>query len=324
MRLPEEAPATVDAVLIKPIREQSLLDAFVRLFGSAAAPPGATPGALGVGPAATQPLHVLVAEDNKINQQLTAMILRSVGHEVDVVENGEQAVEAVRNGAYDVVLMDVQMPVLDGIQATVRIRALPPPANSVTIIAVTAHAMIGAREQYLTMGVDDYVAKPIDARTLLGKLAGLSARPGADTAADDPALDRPQLESLAAHLPADSVRQLLASFPDQINTQILSIEALSTAGDLTALALEAHTLAGCSGNFGALKLSCLAREIEAACKNADAEGAVRVVARLRAAAAETSAGLRDWLATEGYFPAAPRVRQNSRSQSARRKRAARV
>jgi PAS domain S-box-containing protein len=303
--LQEDAPATVDAVLIKPIREQSLLDAFVRLFGSSAAPQGATPAALDIGPASMRSLHVLVAEDNKINQQLTAMILRSAGHEVAVVENGEQAVEAVRKGAYDVVLMDVQMPVLDGIQATVRIRALPPPANSVTIIAVTAHAMNGAREQYLAMGVDDYMAKPIDARTLIGKLAGLSPQPDTDRAADDPALDRPQLESLAAHLPADSVRQLLASFPDQIHSQIASIETLSAVADLAALAREAHTLAGCSGNFGARRLSRLAREIKAACEEADAEGAVRVVARLRVAAVDASAALSDWLASEGYPVAAP-------------------
>jgi PAS domain S-box-containing protein len=320
----EGAPATVDAVLIKPIREQSLLDAFVRLFGSSAAPRSLAPDALGVAPTAVRPLRVLVAEDNKINQQLTAMILRSVGHEVDVVENGEEAVEAVCNGAYDVVLMDVQMPVLDGIQATVRIRTLPPPANGTTIIAVTAHAMTGAREQYLAMGVDDYLAKPIDARILLGKLAGLSARPGVATATEDPALDPLQLDSLAAHLPADSVRELLASFAAQIDVQLTSIEGLSVAGDLVALAREAHTLAGCSGNFGACKLSRLAREIEAACKNTDAGEATRIVTRLRAAAAETLAGLGDWLATEAGFSGAPPMRQDRRLRRTQRKRAARV
>jgi CheY-like chemotaxis protein len=322
--LSDEARAAVDAVLIKPIREQSLLDAFVRLFGSSAAPSGETPAARGIVPAATRRLHVLVAEDNKINQQLTAMILRSVGHEVDVVENGEQAVEAVGNGAYDVVLMDVQMPVLDGIQATMRIRALPPPASKVAIIAVTAHAMNGAREEYMAMGVDDYVAKPIDARTLLGKLAGFSAPPGVDMGPDDSALDRSQLEALAAHLPADSVRELLVSFCKEIDAQIRSIEALSGAGDLAALAREAHSLAGCSGNFGALKLSRLAREIEAACKNAGGECAGQVVAQLQAAATEASAGLRDWLATEGHPTAAPPVQQNRRSQRLQRKRSARV
>ena len=120
-----------DGYLVKPIREQSLLDAFVRLFGSAATPPGPTAVVFGIKQAATRALHVLVAEDNKINQQLAAVMLRHVGHKVDVVENGEEAVEAVRTSAYDVVLMDMQMPLLDGMQATERIRALPPPANRV-------------------------------------------------------------------------------------------------------------------------------------------------------------------------------------------------
>jgi CheY-like chemotaxis protein len=220
--------------------------------------------------------------------------------------------------------MDVQMPVLDGIQATMRIRALPPPASSVAIIAVTAHAMNGAREEYIAMGVDDYVAKPIDARALLGKLAGFSAPPGVDMGTDDSALDRSQLEALAAHLPADSVRQLLGSFCNEIDAQIRSIEALSSAGDLAALAREAHSLSGCSGNFGALKLSRLARELEAACKNADAKCAGRVVARLRAAATEASAGLREWLATEGLPTAAPPAQQNRRLRRLQRKRAAPV
>ena len=172
--VPSEALASVDAVLIKPIREQSLLDAFVRLFGSSPASSTSICRIDSAGQTATRPLHVLIAEDNKINQQLAAVMLRHAGHEVDVVENGEQAVEAVRRGAFDAVLMDVQMPVLDGKEATRRIRALPPPTNRVAIIAVTAHAMAGAREEYLALGMDAYLAKPIDPVTLLEKLASFA------------------------------------------------------------------------------------------------------------------------------------------------------
>ena len=175
--VPSEALASVDAVLIKPIREQSLLDAFVRLFGSSPASSTSSCRIDSAGQTATRPLHVLIAEDNKINQQLAAVMLRHAGHEVDVVENGEQAVEAVRRGAFDAVLMDVQMPVLDGKEATRRIRALPPPTNRVAIIAVTAHAMAGAREEFLALGMDDYLAKPIDPGMLLRKLAELSTEP---------------------------------------------------------------------------------------------------------------------------------------------------
>jgi PAS domain S-box-containing protein len=342
--LPEKTLALVDAVLIKPIREQSLLDAFVRLFSSCAMLPDATPAGVSSdapvfpgdsGQAAAQPLRLLVAEDNKINQQLIARALRYAGHEVDVVDNGEQAIAAVAGGAYDAVLMDVQMPVLDGIQATAHIRALPPPANRVRIIAVTAHAMAGAREQYLAMGMDDYLAKPIDVRALPGKLAGLAAaraqpprarpdrgeppgtagQPGSGSgiaigrSANDPALDRPQLEALAKCLPAEGLRQMLAAFLDQIEAQIPAIADLSAGGDLAALAREAHILVGCAGNFGARRLSRLAREIEAACQAGDAAGAARGVARLGTEALEVAAGLRDWLAAEDHSGPAPPVRR---------------
>jgi CheY-like chemotaxis protein len=92
-----------------------------------------------------------------------------------VVENGLQAVAEVRDGDYDVVLMDVQMPELDGIEATARIRALPSPKRAVRIIALTANAMNGAREKYLAAGMDDFVSKPVDSALLLGKLARLPA-----------------------------------------------------------------------------------------------------------------------------------------------------
>jgi CheY-like chemotaxis protein len=326
--VPPEALASVDAVLIKPIREQSLLDAFVRLFGSSPASSTATHCAVSTGQAATRPLHILVAEDNKINQQLTAVMLRHAGHEVNIVENGEQAVEAVRNGAFDAVLMDVQMPILDGKGATRRIRALPPPANRVTIIAVTAHAMAGDREAYLAIGMDDYLAKPIDPRMLFGKLAGLGTEPSAGTGTNRPGtlLDHAHLVELSACLPADNVRQLIDLFREQIDAQISSVEAFCAAGDLAALAREAHTLAGAAGNFGALRLSRFTHEIEIACGDLDAEGVARRVARLRAMSREASAGLRDWLTGKEGARApgssrVPRKRRSSEVPSIRRKKA---
>jgi PAS domain S-box-containing protein len=119
-------------------------------------------------------LNVLLAEDNLINQKLVEAILKSAGHTVEIAADGQQAVEAVQSRDYDVVLMDVQMPVLDGEQATQHIRALPPPKNGVWIIALTAHAMVGAREQYMAAGMDDYMTKPIDAAILLSQLKDLS------------------------------------------------------------------------------------------------------------------------------------------------------
>jgi PAS domain S-box-containing protein len=307
--LPAETQATVDAVLIKPIQERSLLDAFARLFDAAAAAPPPANSLSSEYQAAAAPLHLLVAEDNKINQQLVAMVLRNAGHRVDVVENGEQALDAVRTGAYDAILMDVQMPVLDGLEATKRIRALPAPIARVPIIALTAHAMAGAREQYLAAGMDDYLSKPLDSATLFRKLAALSGAARVDPAVHDTKvpsaaiLDPTQLTALEQHLPPEGVRGLIASFMDQLAGQAAAIETFAKAGDLTALGQEAHSLAGAAGNFGAVNLSKLARAIEEACRIQDSKRVDGLVGNLLATGKETSSALADWLA-----PGATRVR----------------
>jgi CheY-like chemotaxis protein len=112
--------------------------------------------------------RILVAEDTPANQKLLFAVLKKRGHHTHIVKNGAEAVEAVRDGQYDLVLMDLQMPVMDGLQATAAIRALPEPANSkVPIIALTAHAMRGDDDRCLAAGMDAYLAKPIDTRKLL-------------------------------------------------------------------------------------------------------------------------------------------------------------
>lgn len=106
--------------------------------------------------------RVLVVEDNEINQLLIRTMLLKSGYDVDIAENGREAVDAVTRGPYDLVLMDVQMPVMDGVTATRRIREMPAPTGSIPIVAVTANAMKGDREAYLNAGMNDYVSKPID------------------------------------------------------------------------------------------------------------------------------------------------------------------
>ena len=105
---------------------------------------------------------------------LTQKLLAKSGFQIDVVDNGTQAVEAVRDNDYDVVLMDVEMPVLDGIAATAQIRAMPSPKCDVKIIALTAHAMNDAEEHFKAAGMDDYVSKPINFDILFTKLSALA------------------------------------------------------------------------------------------------------------------------------------------------------
>ena len=116
-------------------------------------------------------LRVLVAEDNVVNQEIISMTLEADGHEVDVVANGAEAVQAVQEKIYDVVLMDIQMPEMDGVSATKKIRALAGDVGRIPIIALTADAMVGDRERYMASGMNDYASKPIDLDELYEVLA---------------------------------------------------------------------------------------------------------------------------------------------------------
>jgi signal transduction histidine kinase/CheY-like chemotaxis protein len=181
-RLPAHDALKLDAVLEKPIRHAELRDTLARIFCGGAAAPAPQPPAPIAAPSCAG-LKVLLAEDNKVNQQFATIFLRKAGCIVTTVENGREAVEAVKAAHFDLVLMDVQMPEMDGPAATAAIRALASPRKDVTIIAMTAHAMSGAKEEYLAAGMDDYVAKPIQPALLMAKLAAIAARKAPDAEA---------------------------------------------------------------------------------------------------------------------------------------------
>jgi len=120
--------------------------------------------------ASRHPLRILLAEDNLVNQKLALRLLSQMGYSADVVVNGQLAIEAVERQTYDLVLMDVQMPEMDGLEASRRITAKHPPARRPRIIAMTANAMQGDREACLAAGMDDYVTKPIRVDALVEAL----------------------------------------------------------------------------------------------------------------------------------------------------------
>jgi CheY-like chemotaxis protein len=126
--------------------------------------------------AATNGLTILVAEDNAVNRKLIALMLEAQGHTCTFAEDGEKAVALAAQGGFDVVLMDVQMPVIDGMEATRRIRALGTAVARVPVIAVTANAMSGDREKYLAAGMDGYVSKPITIAALAEALETATSR----------------------------------------------------------------------------------------------------------------------------------------------------
>lgn len=150
-----------------------------------AAPSRVSGTALPAGGAALpmRPLRILVAEDNRINQKIITAFLAPGGHVTDVAGNGEEALTALKRQPYDLVLMDVQMPVMDGIAATRAIRAAEAPWRDIPIIALTANAMAGDRENYLALGMNGYVSKPINVSTLFAEIAAVVTQPGAGVAA---------------------------------------------------------------------------------------------------------------------------------------------
>jgi len=130
------------------------------------------------------PLRVLVADDHPINQKLMRAFIERFGFQLEIVENGRQAVDAVAYGSFDIVLMDVQMPEMDGIEATAEIRKLPGDRATIPVIAITANAMVGQRESYLEQGFDGYVSKPIDTSLLKDEILRLADREHAEPDAD--------------------------------------------------------------------------------------------------------------------------------------------
>ncbi len=134
---------------------------------------GGDPDASPPGPRSSDPpepkprrLRVLLAEDDPMNQKVVACLLEKIGYEIDVVDDGQAAVEAVKRKRYDLILMDIRMPLLDGLQATRKIIEQTPKAERPLIVALTAHVMVGQREKCLASGMDDFLAKPFRLRDL--------------------------------------------------------------------------------------------------------------------------------------------------------------
>jgi CheY-like chemotaxis protein len=154
----------IESYLVKSVKEEPLREALRSLMGGSGRVPLRGVSRVSSGPAPARParrLKVLIAEDNIVNQRVALRQVEKLGHSADVVSNGEEVIEALGRIAYDVILMDCQMPDMDGFEATRRIRRRHDSSASVRIVAMTANAMQGDREACLEAGMDDYVSKPV-------------------------------------------------------------------------------------------------------------------------------------------------------------------
>ena len=170
-----DAEGLFNAYLAKPARQSQLFDTLVNMLAHGAAPRGGPASAtakpkIDTHMGARHPLRILVAEDNVVNQKLALRILQQMGYRADLASNGIEAVESVERQPYDVVLMDVQMPEMDGLEASRRITAKWPPTERPRIVAMTANAMQGDREECMAAGMDDYITKPIRVDALVEAL----------------------------------------------------------------------------------------------------------------------------------------------------------
>ncbi len=170
MTMESAAEFGFDALLPKPVRQEALYKQIAQLVSDHAIAPDRDASDEEIRLRADSNVRILLAEDNSANQLLFVAMLTRAGHSVDVAGNGLEAVEAIRNRPYDIVLMDVHMPEMGGLEATQRIRNMSGDVSKIPIIALTANAMKGDRERFIQGGMNDYVAKPVDAALLFEKI----------------------------------------------------------------------------------------------------------------------------------------------------------
>ena len=213
--------------------------------------------------------RILLAEDNEINQQVAVGMLEALGHQVDVVADGAEAVAAVANSTYNLVLMDCQMPGMDGFEATAEIRRQAAPGNHLTIVAITANAMQGDRERCLAAGMDDYLSKPVSRERLhevLERWLGDAPNPAKPEApAPAPPTGQPfnlaQLESIVGQ-DIGLKRRYLQLFENTTRPLLSRVGSAVTGRDPEALKRAAHELKGSCGSIGADQMAELGGRLE--------------------------------------------------------------
>lgn len=241
------------AFLAKPLHRAALLNVVRRGLGEAVAPETAAEADALALPAG---LRVLLVEDNVVNQSMAVLMLRTLGVSAELASNGVEALAAIQRNRYDVVLMDMEMPEMDGLEATRRVRALPGRHARTPIVAMTANALSGDRERCLAAGMDDYMTKPISRLRLQEVLAGAVGRGGAGE------LDPQAIEQLAESIGRDGVEEVLRTFINDAPRQLRELEAGITNGEAEQVARAAHTLKSTFGCVGAMALAGLCAGVE--------------------------------------------------------------
>jgi len=272
-----------------------------------------------VAAAAEQPLRILLAEDNPANQKLATYILQERGHVVDVVGGGEEAIDLAQRHAYDAILMDVQMPGMNGLEATAAIRRRQSGGRRVPIIAMTAHALKNDRERCLAAGMDAYLSKPVNARELVGTIEGLS-KPSVAAGGDPPcgatAADRsgeaivsPGTAIFNPHEALqrcwdrhDALYDMIQYFLDSLDAIDSELGAAMCRGDYVKAGQLGHQLKGSLAYLAAERATRAAAHVERFCDSPPDEESVAgdAVQSLKQECRALKATLEDYMARAAY------------------------
>ena len=288
------------ACITKPVRQRQLyegllaaLGASVESSGTPTLVPSPTPTA-GIG----QHTRVLVAEDNIINQKVAIHLLERMGCRVTVVSNGREALDVLTQEPYDLVLMDCQMPDMDGFEATAAIRTREAQTGGhIPIVAMTAHAMQGARERCLAAGMDDYMSKPVaveELKRMLQKWTPAATAPCDALSLPTPAVSLPAsgqaspidtttfaaLQALADEDTPTFVLTLVEEFLRDATAYLAAVCCAAEAADATALERTAHTLKSASTNLGALGMAALCQQLQELGHTGTVAGATELLPQL--------------------------------------------
>ena len=290
---PEEAAGLGLLHLTKPVKAAALRTAVATALGAALAP--LEGGAAAV---ARRRLRVLLAEDNAVNQRVAVLMLERLGVRPDVAATGEEALQALRERPYDVVLMDVQMPVMDGLEATRRLRAELPAERQPRVVAMTANALAEDREECLAAGMDDYLAKPVRREELAAALSRAEGLTVPVVEEEQPVesvvVDPEVLHGLTGRLgdrAAAVVGRLLDTWEAETAGRLAELDDAVAVGDADAVARTAHALRGGSAALGAVRLAEVCGEVETALRAGEPLELAPARDRIAAAAADAREGL---------------------------------
>ena len=277
----------IAAHLMKPVKQSELFDTIVKSLGITAVEDEPASERLTPTEEPLPPLRVLLAEDSLFNQRLAIGVLERHGHQVVVANNGREAVQAVQQDRFDIVLMDVQMSEMDGLEATAAIRQWEGEVGGhIPIVAMTAHAMKGDRELCMDAGMDGYVPKPVRSKELFSVMRQLLG--GAPAASDkatppetEPAVEV-DLSGLLENVGGNRalLHELIDIFLDECPRHATSIRQAIAARDAATLRLAAHTLKGALRHFGAEHSASLAQSLEDMGKNGSVDSAAPIFAQL--------------------------------------------